>query len=274
MKSFRSLPFILLVFLAVACGAPVPDYHSRQHTDEAESHLAKALLANDKNAVAYWLEKIREPSLALCYLLEKQYGDSDKVTVTTGMLDLLFKRGASPNVICEHYLTDFNPLSLAVSLERPDIVQYLLARNADPNLYFTDKIEGKQLKPKSALMLAVSSHGSYHKEIDTYKEDAVYKERNSTLEKNEKACSEIVRLLVKAKADVNYQGSFQTPFLRPSEPEDKTALMIAAESLDREMISLLLEKGARKDLKDVHGKTADVYAANAGHLDLAQELMP
>lgn len=273
---------LLLVALSVACGVDAPYYHSREHTDGAESHLAEALLSNDKKAVAYWLEKSQEPSLALCYLLEidsKEYGDLKDAQATTKMLDVLFERGASPNVICEHYLDNFSPLSLAVSLERPDIVQYLLARNANPNLYFTHEIEGKKFKPMSTLMLAVSRHGSYYKELGSkfnpvINTEDTYKKGQSLLEKKKSVCLQIVSQLLATNADVNYQGSFTTPIFGASESEDKSALMIAVEYLDREMIDLLLEKGARKDLKDVHGKTADIYAADAGHLDLARELMP
>lgn len=272
MNGIANKYFVLfLAALSVTCGADVPDYRSREHRDGAESHLAKALLKNDKNAVAYWLEKAQKPSLALCYLLEEQNGDVKDGPVTPEMLDLLFDHGANPNVICEHYANDFSPLSLAVSLERPDIVLYLLARKSDPDLYFTDRIEGNEIRPMSALMLAVSQHGYYSQQIRTYQAAGV---KESVLESKEKTCAQIVRLLLAANANVDYQGSFNTPIFGSSAPEDKSALMIAVERFDREMINLLLKKGARKDLKDAHGKTAEAYAADAGHLDLARELMP
>jgi ankyrin repeat protein len=192
-------------------------------------------------------------------MLEHQYRDSREVQATTDMLDVLFKKGADPNVICSHGDFDFSPLSRAVGLARPDIVAYLLSRSADPNLYFAEK----DYRPMSPLMHAVWIHG-YH-----------YKGMTTVLEKDtRKECYDIARMLIASGADINYRGSWKEGLLGAGDPENKTALMIAAEFLDRDMIDFLLAHRPRKDLKDFSGDTADVYAARAGDTELAQQLKP
>ena len=55
-------------------------------------------------------------------------------------------------------------------------------------------------------------------------------------------------------------------------PNQLTALMWAAGQGQAEVVKLLLERGARIDLKDDRGFTAAQIAREAGHAALAQQL--
>jgi uncharacterized protein len=51
-----------------------------------------------------------------------------------------------------------------------------------------------------------------------------------------------------------------------------TVLMIAAGQGNQEAVELLLKLGARKDLKDISGKTATDYALERGRTNIARLL--
>jgi ankyrin repeat protein len=56
-------------------------------------------------------------------------------------------------------------------------------------------------------------------------------------------------------------------------PDERTAIMIAAENGDQQIIQLLVEAGAEVDVTDSVGKTALMLAANNGHLETVKLLM-
>ncbi|CAE7566545.1 mask, partial [Symbiodinium pilosum] len=72
----------------------------------------------------------------------------------------------------------------------------------------------------------------------------------------------IVRLLLEAGANKN-----------ATDPENRTALMLAAETGHLEITRLLLEAGADKDLKTALCTTALMVAAQKGHVEIARLLL-
>ncbi|EMI15625.1 ankyrin repeat-containing protein [Rhodopirellula maiorica SM1] len=73
---------------------------------------------------------------------------------------------------------------------------------------------------------------------------------------------ETVELLIDNGADVNLKD----------ETEGFTALMMAAAEGQMDVVKVLLKHGADKTMKDVDGDTAEVFARNNGHFEIADLL--
>tara|TARA_R110002049_G_scaffold46487_1_gene135149 strand:- start:99960 stop:100619 length:660 start_codon:yes stop_codon:yes gene_type:complete len=107
--------------------------------------------------------------------------------------------------------------------------------------------------------------------------------------------SEVVEMLLKAGGDVNCRDAEgKTPLMHASSGdfapavktlldadagidlvdsgEGFTALMTAAALGEKEVVELLLKRGANKDLVDVDGESAKDFAASRGHTEIVQML--
>ena len=73
---------------------------------------------------------------------------------------------------------------------------------------------------------------------------------------------ETVELLIAKGADVNLKD----------ETEGFTALMMAAAEGQMAVVKVLMKHGADKTMKDVDGDTAEVFARNNGHFEIADLL--
>jgi len=74
--------------------------------------------------------------------------------------------------------------------------------------------------------------------------------------------ADTVRLLLKSGADPN----------AVDQGEHYTALMHAAAEGHLDVVKVLLENGANKSLKDIDGDTAETFARQNGHIDVADYL--
>ncbi|TWU24211.1 Ankyrin repeats (3 copies) [Novipirellula galeiformis] len=74
--------------------------------------------------------------------------------------------------------------------------------------------------------------------------------------------ADTVEVLIKAGADVNLKD----------ETEGFTALMMAAAEGQMDVVNALMQHGADKTMTDVDGDTAEVFARNNGHFEIADRL--
>lgn len=141
----------------------------------------------------------------------------------TKAMDLLLGNGADLGYPC---YAENNLLSHAAFNAQVESVKWLLAKGADPK-----QISGKT--GESALHSVISKRG------DTRR-------------------TEIVRLLVKAGADVNLKtlpGKETAAFMRDAFLKGETPLHRAAAYGDKEMVQILLDAGADPSIKDANGDT-------------------
>jgi ankyrin repeat protein len=238
----------ILLCTIVSCGArgpgsasdlksvsPSQESQVSQKSYEQSEALSAALFKGEADAIAYWKGKNPDPSLTLCLLFD----ETPRGKVTPEMLSVLFDMGANPNAICDASEGYFSPLMRAIYAGlngRNNIVATLLSKKADPNLTIKYN-QGRSLSPLiSAVGAACGLEG--------------------------KDASDEVLSLINEGANINYQGG-----------SDKlSALMIAAQCVGDDMVQLLLSKGARKDLVDAKGKSAEDYAARSGNIARARLL--
>ncbi|KAF8063397.1 ankyrin repeat-containing domain protein [Lyophyllum atratum] len=142
---------------------------------------------------------------------------------------------------------------LILSLRNPDLLKWVLAQGANPNLHHTGM--------RSALDLAVINssaeaaqlliqHGANVKNTNALKAAAWY------------GNLDMITLLLEAGADVNEIPDYEQMLRSEREDGLGTALHEAAEGGQKEAVELLLERGADPSLKNSVGKTA---------LDIAKE---
>jgi ankyrin repeat protein len=76
----------------------------------------------------------------------------------------------------------------------------------------------------------------------------------------------------KSEADLKMLETLEKIDLDKQNTEGKTALMIAAENVYKDIVGILLKVGASKTLKDKKGKTALDYAKKSGHKEIIKIL--
>ncbi|PPL00330.1 Ankyrin repeat-containing protein [Parapedobacter indicus] len=127
------------------------------------------------------------------------------------------------DVISDH---GFTPLGLSTHFGNEDVVRYLLAKHADPNIQSQN---GYNVYPL---------HAAIGANFDG-----------------------IAKMLIEAGAEVNVLQTSRT-----------SPLHLAAQNGNIDLIILLLENGARVEIKNDMGKTASDLAAEKRHVEIAEIL--
>ncbi|KLI38373.1 ankyrin [Brachyspira hyodysenteriae] len=160
---------------------------------------------------------------------------------------------------------DFTLLSIAVMDNNIEMAELFLKYKADVNTVVGDG--------DTALILAVDNNNmEMVKLLLSYGADIDYKGfRGRTalfcaLEYNRKENIEMVKLLIKNKADVNiaYDGDYKN---------EKTPLMYAAMKGYKETAKILIENKADINKKNIHKANALIYSYMYGHEDIADILL-
>lgn len=145
------------------------------------------------------------------------------------------------------------------------LVKYLLENGADPNANLRGEIQ-------SALEVAASSSG-----LDTIdaliKSGATVKGRSALLVAAREGREDIVNTLLDAGAEVNATPDNEDVYDNMEQMDDwGTALHAAAGSGQNNIVSLLLERGARKDVRNAKGLVPGQVAEMKGHLNCVELL--
>lgn len=187
---------------------------------------------------------------------------------------LLLERGAEPDVANRYGIT---PLAEAALNGNAAMVERLLAAGADPNK--------TPLGGDTPLMLAARSGNATSVKLLLEKSAAVdvretWHGETALMWAAGENHPDVVRLLVKAGADVNaVSTTFDWKGIKHGGVESQlpmgglTALMHAARQNSIEAAIALLELGANPDLKDPQGISTLRIAISNAHLDLAHELL-
>ncbi|WP_304333159.1 ankyrin repeat domain-containing protein [Brachyspira innocens] len=160
---------------------------------------------------------------------------------------------------------DFTLLSIAVMDNNIEMAELLLKYKADVNTVVSDG--------DTALILAVDNNNmEMVKLLLSYGADIDYQGfRGRTalfcaLEYNRKENIEMVKLLIKNKADVNiaYDGDYEN---------EETPLMYAAMKGYKETVKILIENKADINKRNIYNANALIYAYMYGHEDIANILL-
>ncbi|MEZ5345900.1 MAG: ankyrin repeat domain-containing protein [Pyrinomonadaceae bacterium] len=182
-----------------------------------------------------------------------------------GFLDIKNKRGETALIRAAQFGNDYLVLRIAVKGADPDLtdktgktalfyaaeydyflsVLNLLTRGSDPNFAAPDGNTALTAAAKLGNKQAVSAFAFARKSAENARAGG----KDSAADKNLIALFE--------KIDLNIRNR-----------EMKSALMIAAENGNREIVEILLKAGADKSTKDKRGKTAADIAVEKGHKEI------
>ena len=206
--------------------------------------------------------------------LYSQTADKNKSTVSEKLIDYVNEGNVkeAENILKQHndYVNNrnhegFTLLSLAVIRNNIEMAELLLKYKADVNTVVSDG--------DTALILAVDNNNmEMVKLLLSYGADIDYQGfRGRTalfcaLEYNRKENIEMVKLLIKNKADVNiaYDGDYEN---------EETPLMYAAMEGYKETVKILIENKALVNKRNRNNVNALIYAYMYGHEDIADILL-
>ncbi|MGB7292018.1 MAG: ankyrin repeat domain-containing protein [Thermodesulfobacteriota bacterium] len=183
------------------------------------------------------------------------------------IVEMLLKAGADPNAKTKYH--GRTPLILAALNGHLDVVKILLNSGADVNYIGPDGV--------NALIFAVDGDNIQiagellHAGADVNRR--VFNDTTTPLLRAvRKGNTEMVKLLIKARADVNARD---TTNLTPSGgiKSEMTPLILASSEGHIEIVRALLEAGADVNAKNGKGKTALSIATGKGNKEIAELLM-
>ncbi|HJH56446.1 MAG TPA: ankyrin repeat domain-containing protein [Brachyspira hyodysenteriae] len=206
--------------------------------------------------------------------LYSQTADNNKSTVSEKLIDYVNEGNVkeAENILKQHndYVNNrnyegFTLLSLAVIRNNIEMAELLLKYNADVNaeVDLTDSLLIGAVDNNNMEMVKLLL--SYGADID-YQGFRGRTALFSALEHDRKENIEMVKLLIKNKADVNiaYDGDYEN---------EETPLMYAAMKGYKETVKILIENKANINKRNIYNANALLYAYMYGHEDIADILL-
>lgn len=183
------------------------------------------------------------------------------------IVEMLLKAGADPNAKTKYY--GRTPLILAALNGHLDVVKILMNSGADVNYIGPDGV--------NALIFAVDGDNiQIAGELLDAGADVNRRVFNDTttplLRAVRKGNTEMVKLLIRARADVNARDTTNVS-PTPGITTEMTPLMIASSKGQIEIVKALLEAGADVNAKNREGGTALSIANGKGDKEIAELLM-
>ncbi|KAK6508351.1 hypothetical protein TWF506_010445 [Arthrobotrys conoides] len=205
----------------------------------------------------------------------------------TGLVRLLLKEHADPNLQCSSYLDGRTPLHEACKRNQSDIVKYLLRYGANPNaktglfettplhevaeyggfvaptlLAFEADVNAKKLRTGDTPLHIAARRGHIGAvyEFQKYKADVAARNASGSTPLHGAAEDGRTSVVLTLLAETSNRDIVDV-----QNNEGETALHKAIESEELEIVRMLLEKGARKDIVMNDGIDASDLAAEIGN---------